>query len=94
MLWKIGRRELEGRRKEGTWDGSVRGVDLEVEGVRYIEMHHGPASFKGQISRTRRLCNEPLEGRRKEGTWDGSVCNEHLSRLKLSDLTMSSRGGL
>ena len=39
-----------------------RGVDLEVEGVRYIEMHRGPAgrlrtgpaSFKGQRSRTRR----------------------------------------
>ena len=25
-----------------------RGVDLEVEGVCYIEMHHGPASFKGR----------------------------------------------
>ena len=22
-----------------------RGVDLEVEGVRYIEMHHGPAAY-------------------------------------------------
>ena len=34
-----------------------RGVDLEVEGVRYIEMHLGPAghaSFKWQRSRTRR----------------------------------------
>ena len=38
-----------------------RGVDLEVEGVRYIEMHRGPAayvlgpaSFKEQRSRTRR----------------------------------------
>ena len=38
-----------------------RGVDLEVEGVRYIEMHRGPriyvldqpTSFKGQRSRTR-----------------------------------------
>ena len=38
-----------------------RGVDLEVEGVRYIEMHRGPAayvlgpaSFKEQRPRTRR----------------------------------------
>ena len=38
-----------------------RGVDLEVEGVRYIEMHCGPAAYvlgpppsKGQRSRTRR----------------------------------------
>ena len=38
-----------------------RDVDLEVEGVRYIEMHAGrvslrtgPASFKEQRSRTRR----------------------------------------
>ena len=34
-----------------------RGVDLEVEGVRYIEMHRGPhtgpAVFKGRRSRTR-----------------------------------------
>ena len=38
-----------------------RGVDLEVVGVRYMEMHRGlapgrirtgPASFKGRISRT------------------------------------------
>ena len=36
-----------------------RGVDLEVEGVRYIEMQRGPhtrpASFKGRRSRTKRL---------------------------------------
>ena len=25
--------------------GSKRGVDLEVEGVRYIEMHRGPAAY-------------------------------------------------
>ena len=26
-------------------DGHQRGVDLEVEGVRYIEMHRGPATY-------------------------------------------------
>ena len=26
------------------YDFKERGVDLEVEGVRYIEMHHGPAA--------------------------------------------------
>ena len=26
------------------YDGKERGVDLEVEGVRYIEMHRGPAT--------------------------------------------------
>ena len=32
-----------------------RGVDLEVEGVRYIEMHRGPAAYLlGPRSRTRR----------------------------------------
>ena len=25
--------------------GVATGVDLEVEGVRYIEMHHGPAAY-------------------------------------------------
>ena len=26
-------------------DFKERGADLEVEGVRYIEMHHGPAAY-------------------------------------------------
>ena len=36
-------------------DFKERGVDLEVEGVRYIDvhLHTGPASFKGRRSRTR-----------------------------------------
>ena len=41
-------------------DFKERGVDLEVEGLRYIQMHRGPhtywapgASFKGRRSRTR-----------------------------------------
>ena len=42
------------------YDFKGRGVDFEVEGMRYIEMHRGPhmcyyrpASFKGRRSRTR-----------------------------------------
>ena len=44
------------------YDFKECGVDLEVEGVRYIEMHRGlstlhvrtgPTSFKGRRSRTR-----------------------------------------
>ena len=27
------------------YDFKVRGVDLEVEGVRYIDMHRGPAAY-------------------------------------------------
>ena len=36
------------------YDFKERGVDLEVEGVRYIEMHRGPAAYVlGRRSRTR-----------------------------------------